>query len=288
MSQQSYARGVLYVVLTGVFLSLGGLIVRQVAEADAWTVLFYRSLTFSITVLLFLWFQERGNAAGLYKQMRVLDGLVAVSLALGFIFYLLSLFDTSVANTVLVLSTGPFVAALLGRVFLGERVTIITVIAMLGAIAGVIVMVSGGVSTGDIRGISFAFLAVLAFAVMIVSLRKIGDARNTMPAVSLAGFTAALLCIPFMTTFQISGHDLLMAMCLGSVQVGLGFILITLGSRSVPAAQVPLLALGETALSPLWVWLLVNETPARNTLIGGAIVFAAVVFQGYMGLKSKD
>lgn len=287
MGQQSYSRGVLYVVLAGLFLSTGGLIVRHVAEADAWTVLFYRSLTFSVTVLAFLWFQERKNTLNLYKQMRGLDLLITLSLALGFIFYLLSLFSTSVANTVLVLSTGPFITALLGWLVLGERVTIVTVLAMITAVAGVVVMVSGGIAASDIKGIMYAFMAVLSFAVMIVSLRKIGSKRNTMSAVSLAGFLAAAMCLPFASTLQISGHDLLMAFCLGSAQVGLGFILITLGSRSVPAAQVPLLALGETALAPVWVWLVINETPARNTLMGGALVLAAVLFQGVMGLRSR-
>ena len=287
MTQQSYARGVLFVILAGVFLSSGGLIVRHVVDADAWTVLFYRSLTFSFTVLVFLWFQERNNTLKLYKKMRGLDLLVTVSLALGFIFYLLSLFNTSVANTVLVLSTGPFIAALLGLIVLKEKVSWVTIVAMIVAIAGVVVMVSGGIGVADIKGIGFAFMAVLAFAVMIVTLRKLGPERNTMSAVSLAGFMAAAMCLPFVTTLQISGHDLLMAICLGSVQVGLGFILITLGSRSVPAAQVPLLALGETALAPLWVWLIINETPAQNTLIGGALVLAAVLFQGVMGLRSR-
>ena len=287
MIQQSYARGVLYVILAGVFLSSGGLIVRNVIDADAWSILFYRSLVFSITVLAFLWFQERNNTLRLYKKMRWLDLIVTIALALGFIFYLLSIYSTSVANTVLVLSTGPFVAALLGLILLGERVTKVTIIAMIVAIAGVIVMVSGGISAADIKGIAYAFMAVLGFSVMIVTLRKIGPARNTMPAVSLAGVMAAAMCLPFITTFQISMHDLVLAICLGSLQVGLGFILITLGSRSVPAAQVPLLALGETALAPLWVWLIINETPARNTLIGGALVLAAVLFQGVMGLRSR-
>ena len=252
MIQQSYARGVLFVILAGVFLSSGGLIVRHVADADAWTILFYRSLTFSVTVIIFLWFQERNNTLKLYKKMKGLDLIVTISLALGFIFYLLSLFNTSVANTVLVLSTGPFIAALLGLIVLKEKVSWVTIVAMIVAIAGVVVMVSGGIGAADIKGIAFAFMAVLAFAVMIVTLRKLGPERNTMSAVSLAGFMAAAMCLPFVT-----------------------------------AAQVPLLALGETALSPLWVWLIINETPAQNTLIGGALVLGAVLFQGVMGLRSK-
>ncbi|MGB1011121.1 MAG: DMT family transporter [Thiolinea sp.] len=288
MNQQSYARGIIYVLLAGVFLSSGGLLVRHIASADAWTVLFYRSLAFSATVLIFIVVQQGKNTPQLYRQIRSSDLLVSLSLALGFITYLLSLFNTSVANTVLVLSTGPFLAAILGWLVLGERISWTTFLAMLAAIAGVIIMVSGGIGSSDIKGIIYALLAVLSFAVMVVTLRKIGPQRDTLAAVSLAGVTAALMCIPFMPTFAISGHDLLLAIALGSIQVGLGFILITLGTRSVPAAQVPLLALGETALAPFWVWVFVNETPATNTLLGGALVLSAVLFQGMMGLRSRS
>jgi len=91
-----------------------------------------------------------------------------------------------------------------------------------------------------------------------------------------------------MPTFSISLPDLLLSLALGSVQIGVGFIFITLASRTVPAAQVPLLALGETALAPLWVWLFINEVPAINTLIGGSIVLIAVIWQGYAGIKTNN
>ena len=95
------------------------------------------------------------------------------------------------------------------------------------------------------------------------------------------------MLLPLVDNLAISARDLLIAICLGSVQVGCGFIFITLGSKSVPAAQIPLLGLSETALSPVWVWLAVNEVPANNTLIGGAIVLLAVLMQGYAGLKEQ-
>ena len=112
-----------------------------------------------------------------------------------------------------------------------------------------------------------------------------------MAPTALAGVIAAAMCVPMMSPLvdilAISVTDLFIAICLGSVQVGCGFILITLGSKTVPAAQIPLLGLSETALSPLWVWLAVNEVPANNTLIGGAIVLVAVVMQGYAGVRAK-
>jgi drug/metabolite transporter (DMT)-like permease len=250
-------------------------------------VLFYRSTTFTVTVALFLLARDRKTFISRFRAVRGTDLVISMSLALGFITYVLSLFNTSVANTVLILSTGPVFAALLGWLVLREKVTMVTWLAMLIAFSGVAVMVSGGIAASDKLGIIYALLAVMTFSVMIVMLRRSPANHDTMPATALAGICAAVMCLFFVPTLQISMHDLLLSIALGSVQVGMGFILITLGSRSVPAAQVPLLALAETALAPLWVWLLVNETPARNTLMGGTIVLCAVAFQGISGLRRK-
>ncbi len=281
---QSYRRGVLYAILAGVFLSSAGLLVRLVESADAWTVLFYRSVAFTFTVLVFIAIRESGRVLPLVRAFRRFDLLVSASLACGFIFYVLSLYHTSVANTVLLLSTGPFFSALLGWVFLREHVSRITWFAMCAAALGIAVMVSGGVSADDVIGILYALCAVAGFAVMVVALRIVGTRRDMLAATAFAGLLAALACVPFMQSFAISPHDLLMSILLGTVQVGFGFILITLASRSVPSAQVPLLALGETALAPLWVWLFIGEVPALATLAGGAIVLCAVLSQGAAGV----
>lgn len=288
MQDQSYRRGVLYIVLAGVFLSTGGLFVRFVEDASPWTVLFYRSLTFTATVFIFMAVRNPGGLTGKLKAIRVSDLIISASLAFGFITYVLSLFSTTVANTVLILSTGPVFAAILGWLVLRERVSVVTWLAMVMAFAGVAVMVSGGIAADDVRGIIYAFLAVFSFAIMIVMLRRVPATHDSMAATALAGVIAAFACAFVMPTFSISLHDLTVSMALGCLQVGMGFILITLGSRSVPSAQVPLLALAETGLSPLWVWLLVNETPARNTLLGGAVVLCAVAFQGLAGWRNRN
>ena len=289
MITQSYARGVLYIILGGMFLSSGGLLVRFVDQASPWTILFYRSLVFTATVMLFLFMRDRQAFKKQFLKIKPIDLVVSLLLALGFICYLLSLFNTSVANTVLLLSTGPVAAGVLAYFVLGEAVRALTWAAMVMAFAGVCVMVSGGIEAGDIVGIAFAFGAVLSFACFVVLLRHLGPQRDMMAPTALAGVIAAAMCLPMLLPLAdmlaISGRDLLIAVCLGSVQVGCGFILITLGSKSVPAAQIPLLGLSETALSPLWVWLAVNEVPASNTLIGGAIVLIAVVMQGYAGVR---
>lgn len=284
---QTYRRGASYIILAGICLSLGGLFIRFLDEADPWTVLFYRSLTFTASVTLFMYLRDGKRFTQRFRQILPMELIVTLSLAAGFIMYVLSLYATSVANTVLILSTGPVFAAVLGWLVLREGVSRTTWFAMALAFCGVAIMVSGGIAGSDALGFLYAFAAVLAFATMIVALRCAPDGKDMMAPTALAGLCAAVFTLIFIPTFSISVRDLFLSMCLGSLQVGLGFILITLGSRSVPAAQVPLLALAETALSPLWVWLFVNETPARNTLAGGALVFCAVLFQGYAGLKQQ-
>lgn len=277
---QTYLRGVVYAVASGLFLSGAGLTVRFIEHADPWQVLFYRSLAFFVTVCIFISLRKRGSLVQSFYTLRPADYIVSVTLACGFICYVLSLFSTSVANTVLTLSTGPFIAALLGWIFLAEKVGQRTWLAMGVAVAGVGIMVSGGVNAGDLAGFGFAFLAVVSFAIMIVVMRAAGE-RDVIAATALAGLVAALISGLFVDSFVISARDLALSLMMGSLQIGLGFILITLASRSVPAAQVPLLALTETALAPLWVWWVVNEVPRSTTLTGGAVVLAAVLFQGF-------
>jgi len=290
MNNQSYAQGVLFAISGGVFLSSGGLLIRFVEHATPWTILFYRSLAFTLTVFIFVLVRDRRKLIERYTNISILDLLVAFFLAIGFICYVLSLFNTSVANTVLLLSTGPLAAGVLAYFVLRETVKLQTWFAMFIAILGVFVMVSGGFNGSDIVGMTYAIVAVLAYACFVVLLRYLGPNRDMMAAISIAGLFAALMCIPPMlhslqASLSISAHDLAIAFLLGSVQVGLGFICITLGSRSVPAAQVPLLGLSETALSPLWVWLAINEVPATHTFFGGAIVLIAVMLQGYAALR---
>ena len=292
MGQQSYQRGVLYVVFAGVFLSFGGLLVRFVESANPWTILFYRSITFTLTVLVFMYCRDRENVKSQLTAIKPVDLLVSLFLALGFIFYILSLFNTTVANTVLVLCIGPVLAAVLGYFVLKEKVNPITWFAMLLAALGVLVMVYGGIKLGDVKGIVYAGSAVLSFAALAVTLRYLGPRTDLMAPTALAGVVAAAMCVPAMLSlqagFQINPNDFLLAVCMGSIQVGTGFILITLGSRSVPAAQIPLLALAETGLSPLWVWLAINEIPDRNTIVGGAIVIVAVLCQGVTALRMQQ
>ncbi len=287
IASQSYRRGVIYLVLAGVFMSSSGILVRMIEQADPWTILFYRSATFSIVVFLFMLLRSGKSVLADFKGFGYLEWIVALSVGLSFIAYLLSLFNTSVANTVIIISSGPLFAAVLGWLVLREVVSIRTWVSIALAIGGIFVMFTGDVSSSDIKGMGYALIAIAAFAVMIVAIRR-STRPDMLAATCCAGLVAALASAIMMPSFELSSHDLLVAIGLGSFQIGVGFILITLGSRSVPSAQVPILCLLETALAPLWVWLMIDETPGSTTILGGALVLSAVVFQGVTGIRRRQ
>jgi len=284
---QSYRRGVIYLVVAGIFMSTSGLLVRMIEHSDPWTILFYRSLSFAITVFVFLLVRDGKQVAKNVEGFGKLEWIVAFSVGISFICYLLSLFNTTVANTVIIISSGPLFAALLGWIVLREVVSIRTWISIALAVAGIIVMFTGEVSQDDILGMLFAMVAIVAFAIMIVAVRC-STRQDMLAATGTAGLVAAGISAVMMPTAAIPVNELLIAVCLGSVQIGVGFILITLGSRSVPSAQVPILCLLETALAPLWVWLSIGETPGSTTVLGGTLVLSAVLFQGISGILRRQ
>jgi drug/metabolite transporter (DMT)-like permease len=161
-----------------------------------------------------------------------------------------------------------------------------TWLAMLLAVFGVALMVASGMEEGGLLGIGIALLAPISFAIMIVAIRKRTD-RDMTPMLPLAGLISMAVGFAFSDTLVISTSDLAYALFLGVAQIGISFILITLGSRLVPSAQVPLLALSETVLAPIWVWMAFNEQPAKFALLGGLVVLVAVVAEAIAGIRRE-
>ncbi|MBF0276200.1 MAG: DMT family transporter [SAR324 cluster bacterium] len=286
LQSRNYRFGVVVLLLAGVFLSSSGIIIRQIETTDGWKILFYRSVSFVFTVLIFIAWSYRGRIVKPFLKIGWPGAIVSIALALGFTSYLFAIMMTTIANVVFILSAGPFFSALLGWIVLKEKVSKFTWTAIFVAVAGIGLMFLGDLAPGQLTGNFIALSAAAFFAVMIVSMRKAGPV-DMMPATCLAGVIAALLAAHLAEGLTISKHDLVLSVLFGSLQIGVGFILITLGTRSVPAAEVPLLALTETVLAPIWVWMLFDETPTPLALTGGAIVLFAVLAQALYGSKFK-
>ena len=182
----------------------------------------------------------------------------------------------TVANALFILSSTPFIAGILGWVVLRERVAARTWFAIAVSMVGLVIMVGSGMASGHILGNLIAMYIPIAYAAMIVAVRR-SKRESMLGAVCLGGIVAAGLSALFVADFVLTPRDLWISIYLGVFQVGVGFTLMVLGTRFVPAAQVGLLALVEPVLAPLWVWLGFGETPTGATLLGGAIIFLAIV-----------
>ena len=281
-----YRRGILQLVASGFFLSTAGIALRLVEQADGWQILFYRSLALSITILLILVFQKGSRVFDEFRKLDWNDCLLAVFLGTGFVTYVFALLYNTVANALFIFSFAPFLAAFLGWMLLGERVATRTWFAIGFAMAGLAVMVGSELALSHYLGTLLALWIPIAYAASIIAVRR-SKRDNMLVALCLAGLVALVLSAFFVTDYALTSRDLIISLYLGVFQVGMGFTLVVLGSRHVPAAQVGLLALVEPILAPLWVWMGVGELPGLATIIGGSIIFLAIATDGILNIKSS-
>jgi drug/metabolite transporter (DMT)-like permease len=269
-------RGQIYVALAAVAWSTAGVLQRQLT-LDTATQVFGRAAFAGAALLVYVAVVDRGRVLGAFRSIGLAGVAVAVCVAAASGGFIAALNHASVARVLFILAVSPVLAALLARVTLGEAITRRTLLAMALALAGVTVML-GAPGEGSLAGDSLAFLAALAFAVMVVITRWRHDV-SMAPATCLSQVILVAVFLPFATPADIGGGDVYWLAALGIGQIGLGFALLTVGARMIPAAQVGLITLLEVVLGPLWVWLALDERPSTLTLVGGTIVIVAIVIQ---------
>jgi drug/metabolite transporter, DME family len=287
---QAHRHGVLFVFAAGVLWSTIGLGIRMIEDAVVWQILLYRSI--SMTLLLYVVLRLRSGESPFAQVRRT--GLPAVVAALSLVAAysggIYAIQATSVANAMLLFATAPFMAAVLGWIVLREPVRGATWIAIVVALAGIAIMVADKSGSVALHGSLAALGSALGFAVFTVALRW-GKSGEMLPSVFLSGIFAIVItfgiCLSLDLPLLLSARDSAIAMSMGVFQVGAGLILYTLGSRSLPAAELALLSLAEVLLGPFWVWLVLGETATANTLVGGAVLLAAIVGNALSGKRRK-
>ena len=269
-------RGQVYVALAAIAWSTAGVLQRQLT-LDTPTQVFGRAVFAAAALLAYVAFVERGRVVDAFRSIGVAGLAVALCVATAAGSFISALNYSSVARVLFILAVSPVLAALLARVTLSEPITRRTAQAMALALLGVTVML-GAPGEGSLAGDALAFLAALAFAVMVVITRWRHDV-SMAPATCLSQAILVVAFLPFASPGEIGGGDVGWLAALGIGQIGLGFALLTVGARLIPAAQVGLITLLEVVLGPLWVWLALDERPSTLTLAGGAIVIAAIAIQ---------
>ena len=282
--------GVLFVFAAGVLWSTVGLGIRLIEDAVVWQILLYRSVSMSLFLYVLICVRSGESPFVQIRRIGAPAIIAGLSLVAAYSGGIYAIQNTSVANAMLLFATAPFMAAVLGWIVLREPVRAATWAAIAVAIGGIAIMVadkSGGVV---LKGSLAALGSAFGFAVFTVALRW-GRTGEMLPAVFLSGLFAIVItlaiCLALGHSLALSPNDGGIAMGMGVFQVGAGLILYTLGSRSLPAAELALLSLAEVLLGPLWVWLFLGETATANTLIGGAVLLVAIAGNALSGKRRK-
>ena len=268
-------RGRFYVALAAVAWSSAGVLQRELS-VDVGSQLAGRALFAFLGVLLYVVATERRRTLNAFRAIGRGGVLVVALLAISSASFFLALNHASVASVLFMQALAPILAAALGTA-LGDPVRRRTWIAMAVAVAGVAVMV-GGPGSPSPAGLALSFVMTLSFAAALVATRHHRDV-SMAPATCLSQLVVLACAAPFASPSTIGARDLVLLATLGVAQIGLGFVLLTIGARLIPAGEVALITLLEIVLGPLWVWLVLSEHPSTATLVGGAVVLAAVLLE---------
>ncbi|MFP1633111.1 DMT family transporter [Zhengella sp. ZM62] len=272
--QTDHVKGLAITGLGGMLLTFDIPLLR-LGNGESWSVIFLRS-TCSIVVMLIVWLALKWFGR---KPLPLIQGrtgwIVSVLYALTGLCFLLAVFLTPTANLVFILALNPMIAALLARIFLGERIRRETLIAMVAMAAGVFIIVSGGISAGSLAGNLLALGAAVFLAAALTVSRASGQDMGFSAVMSGAFLAVIAGVVVLFNGYQI--EDPVWIILDGAILLPVTMFCLATGTRWLTGPEVAMFYMLETVLAPVWVWLIFREVPGSHTFIGGAIVLGALV-----------
>ncbi|MPV86332.1 DMT family transporter [Ostreibacterium oceani] len=277
-SATEFKLGIFLVAAAAIVWSFGGFFGRIVTVEDSWTVIFWRSVWASLFLLAFMLVRDKPKGTvNIFRTMGWPGICVALCFACASTSFVVALQYTSVANILLIQAGAPLLAALIAWILFREKASLPTWIAIFVVIFGVSIMVSESFA-GEVSPIGdlLALILTLCFAIATVITRRYAHVRM-LPAVCLGTMIAAVLSGFMASSLVTSAYDAGILVAFGALNLGLGLALFVTGARLLPSPIAALISTAEPMLGPLWVWILLNETPTKFTLIGGAIILIAIL-----------
>ena len=273
------------VLFAGILWSFGPLVVRYMDQPELvpWQYIFGRGLTIFIVLNLYLYFEEGIQFYKNYLKIGVSGLIGGVGLGIAMISFIYSITHTTAAITLLCLAAMPFFTALLGFLFLRERISANVWIAIILATIGIIIIALGNTQKSSLIGFVFGITSSIGFSIFSVSLRwRKETPKFTTVAISglFCFITASLFIIGKDLSFFSTSYNGTLFSLHGTL-VCFGLILYSIGSKAIPAAELTLLSLTEVIGGIFWVWLPlfgINEIPSTNTIIGGFFLFISITY----------
>jgi drug/metabolite transporter (DMT)-like permease len=273
-----FIAGLALVAGSALLWSFGGTIARFITVDDSWTVVFWRSYFATFFLLIFMVLRDGlPSTVDAFRNMGRPGLLVAACFCIASISFVVALSYTTVANILLMQAGVPLLAALISWTIYREKTPLATWIAIVMVIAGVGIMVSNTL-TGKVSpiGDGLSLLIAMVFAIATVTTRRHRSIRM-VPATTLAVGMAMIISGFLAKGYLVSWSDFAWLSAFGALNLGLGLALFSFGARMLPAAVAALVGVLEPVLGPIWVWLVHGEVPNDRTLLGGAVVFTALL-----------
>ena len=264
-------------MISAIIISFSGLIIRNIENANSWTIIFYRALAFTLAIFCFILFKNRSNFIKKFNDVGIAGILVGIILGFTNITYIIAITNTTVANTLFTISLIPLLTTLLAFIFLKEKISISTFFSIVLAFLGIVIMFAGSVISGYFFGNFMALITAILFSISTVIIR-LKSSIEMLPSLVLGGIFSIFLTL-IVTQFSLyaSYFDIFLCFLLGGLLSAFANASFVLATRYIPAAEVTFYLFIEFALGPFWVWIFVNEEPAGSTLLGGFIILFSLL-----------
>ena len=278
-------KGSLLAFVAVMFITPDSLFIR-LSNVDTWGLVFYRGLIpfFSVFFVMLLIYK-----LDFFKMLFTsgYHGLIYVStFSITNVTFVVSIQNTNVANTLVMIATAPMLSAILGAIFLKEPPDKKTWISIVITFLAIIYIFSDSLKLGNFYGDVLGFITAIGLAVGAVTIRS-GKTKNLVPAAVVGKLFVAIFALFFIESFVLADQDLIIVPLMCILCVAIPFVLVTIAPRFIPAAEVNLFFLLETIIGPIWVWLIIKEQPSVETLQGGVVIIATIAIHSFLKLKNS-
>ena len=278
-------KGSLLAFVAVMFITPDSLFIR-LSNVDTWGLVFYRGIIPFFTVLLGMLIIYKLNFFKILLSSGYHGFFYVITFSVTNITFVVSIQNTNVANTLVMIATAPMLSAILGAIFLKEPPDKKTWISIMITFLAIIYIFYDSLKLGNFYGDILGFITAIGLAVGAVIIRSAKN-KNLVPAAVVGKLFVATFALLFIESFALVGTDQLIVPLMCILCVAIPFVLVTIAPRFIPAAEVNLFFLLETIIGPIWVWLIIKEQPSLETLQGGLIIVFTIAIHSYLKLKNS-
>ena len=278
-------KGSLLAFIAVIFITPDSLLIR-LSNVDTWGLVFYRGIIPFFTVFLGMLIIYKLNFFKILLSSGY-HGLIYVgTFSITNITFVVSIQNTNVANTLVMIATAPMLSAILGAIFLKEPPDKKTWISIIITFIAIIYIFSDSLKLGNFYGDILGFITAIGLAVGAVTIRS-AKSKNLVPAAVVGKLFVATFALFFIESFVLENKDLIIVPLMCILCVAIPFVLVTIAPRFIPAAEVNLFFLLETIIGPIWVWMIIKEQPSVETLYGGAVIIITIATHSFLKLRNS-